>query len=79
MTNLKGVGLGKFLVIERDDVFKYLDDRERQTLGSLLDKIAQGRYEDNKSICNSYVIINKEEEYIDKIIKIMKENGHSGK
>lgn len=68
----------KFLIAKREDIDKYLDDSERSLLYDLMFKISHGRYHDDKSISNTYLVINTDEPYSDEIIKIMKANGQWG-
>ena len=52
-----------FIVIKREDVIKYLTYSERQNLDDILDKITNGRKQDNKNPINYYYVCNTDEPY----------------
>lgn len=69
----------RYTIINERDVKKYLSIGEQQDLAIVLDRmlgnIEHGREKDGKKPCNSYIVINTDEPYINKIIDVMKRNG----
>lgn len=72
----------RYTILNERDYEKYVDlrlqSRFEDVFGEVLEQIEDGRYKDGKEPFNNYVVINLDEPYIDKIIEIMKDNGHWG-
>lgn len=51
------------IVIKKEDSLKYLSDKERQQLDSILQAIMGGREKDGKRPVNTYYICNTDEPY----------------
>lgn len=72
----------KYTVINEKDRKKYLTAEQNGVLEGVLfyylGKIEEGRERDGKEPFNSYIVINLDEPYVDKIIDILKRNGHWG-
>jgi len=62
----------KFHVHNMTDEY-YLNDSERQMLHTLLNKIREGRLSNMKKE-NSYVVVNEDEPYADKVWGLIKES-----
>lgn len=65
----------KFLVIKNNDVMDYLTPTETSILIELVDKINLSKIKDKKNI-NEYIVVNRDEKYIEDIIDVLRENGH---
>lgn len=52
-----------FIVIKKEDAFKYLSETEQRTLDNILEKICQGRTKDYKPPYNTYYVCNTDEPY----------------
>lgn len=52
-----------YIVIKREDAFKYLTEVELQSLEHILTVITQGRSNDNKKSFNDYYVCNTDEPY----------------
>lgn len=65
----------KYVVLKLEDCNKYLDDLGQMALDLICQTIVDGRYEDGKKF-NEYIVINKDENYINDIINVLKNNGH---
>lgn len=68
----------KFLVIKEEDIYRHLNTLDKKELTRILNKITNGRKLEGKAPDNTYVVVNTDESYIDRIIEIMKSNGHWG-
>lgn len=68
----------KFLVLKHEDIDKVLE--ESSYIGNYLDDLSSGireiRENEGRNTNPKYVVINMDEPYIDKIIDIMRDNGH---
>lgn len=58
------------IVIKKEDL-KYISAEEMHVLMCLLNKISNGRVQDNKSPKNKYYIVNQDEPYAEKILNII--------
>lgn len=61
--------LNTYVVIKREDIFRYLKGSEQLALVEMLTKIISGRVADNKEPVNNYYVVNKEEPFADKWIE----------
>ena len=52
----------KYIVIKRDDVYRYLLASEQTILTKILRRIAQERLNEGKKL-NSYFVVNRDEDY----------------
>lgn len=68
----------KFLVVKSEDINQHLNNIDRRDLLRILNKIETGRKLTGKENGHSYLVVNTDESYADRIINIMKENGHYG-
>ena len=73
----------KFVVINKNDVSKYVQSSEiiesfNETLTNVSNCIEHGRNQDDKNVENSYIVINTDESYIDEVVEILKRHGHWG-
>lgn len=60
-----------YIVMKKDDVEKYLSKDEIQSIDDILEKISDGRLEDNKHPCNTYYVCNMDEPYADAVQKVI--------
>ncbi len=74
---LRGGNFNKFVVLNINDIRKYLDDKQQNELNFINDEINSGRFNDDKSM-NKYIVINTDESYAPEIVEILKKNGHWG-
>ena len=63
----------KFTVFNNKDIEKYLTQEQKNNLEAICYAINYGRTNDNKKI-NDYWVVNQDETYADKIIKIILED-----
>lgn len=72
----------RYTILNEHDYQKYtskeLKEKFEEVFDEVLEGIEIGRDLDGKNPFNNYVVINLDEPYIDKIIEIMKHNGHWG-
>ncbi|WP_369878133.1 hypothetical protein JNUCC21_11250 [Bacillus sp. JNUCC-21] len=68
--------MSKFTVIKIEDAEKYLTYQERLCLGAFIGRINFCRREAEGKDVNDYVVINRDEPYIDEVTDIMKKHGH---
>ena len=52
-----------FLVLKKDDLVKYLEKQEIESLRNILKKIEKGRKTDGKNPANKYYVCNMDEPY----------------
>jgi len=69
-------GNGKYLVLKNTDLDQYLDSDFEYHLHAIVQEVEARRMADGKVDDNHYVVINKDEPYIDEIIAILKKHGH---
>jgi hypothetical protein len=77
MSKFEGVAW-KFIVFNWKDIDRYLDEVDFEALDSIAAKINIGRIQEGKKL-NSYITVNADEPYADKVIDIMKEYGDWGR
>ena len=58
-----------YIIIKRDDAKKYLTQEEIRALVNILEKISDGRMDDNKHPVNTYYVCNTDEPYADTVHK----------
>ncbi|OKP95114.1 hypothetical protein A3849_27835 [Paenibacillus sp. P46E] len=68
----------KFTVIKNADIEEYLDEGEKSDLSRLLWKIGRLRKLDGKVAEQTHLVISTDESYVQKVVDILKENGHWG-
>ncbi|AIW03561.1 hypothetical protein CPT_Moonbeam163 [Bacillus phage Moonbeam] len=71
-------GIGKFIVLKNGDLDRYLDDELEWDLYNIVQTIAAGRSIEGKVEDNHYIVVNKDEPYIDEVIAVLKKHGHWG-
>lgn len=59
-----------YLIFKKED-FKYLNKRKLKQLNDIISIITNGRIGDGKNIDNKYFVVNQNELYADKILKII--------
>ncbi|AIW03240.1 hypothetical protein CPT_Mater83 [Bacillus phage Mater] len=69
-------GIGKFLVLKNDDLDRYLDAELENDLYNIVQTVDAGRMVEGKVEDNHYIIINKDEPYIQEIIDVLKRHNH---
>ncbi|WP_340191415.1 hypothetical protein [Bacillus amyloliquefaciens] len=67
--------MSKFIVLKMDDVKDHLTFEEQLFLGIFIDRINLCRETEGKAL-NDYVVINRDESYIDEVTDIMRKHGH---
>lgn len=67
----------KFLVWKLEDLEK-LTEAQRELIGVYGEIIKENREKDGKNPTPEYIVINLDEPYVEKVIKIMIENKHWG-
>ncbi|MEC2403314.1 hypothetical protein ABES35_16745 [Bacillus subtilis] len=65
----------KFIVLKMDDIKDHLNGEDQLFLGSLIDRINVCREAEGKAV-NNYVVINRDEPYINEVTDIMRKHGH---
>lgn len=60
-----------YIVIKQEDAKKYLSREEIHSLINIIDKISNGRMEDNKHPDNTYYVCNTDEPYADAVHKVI--------
>jgi hypothetical protein len=66
----------KYLVLKRNDIYKYLNEGQLHSLLSIVNQIEECRQQEGKSASNEYLIINTDESYAHKVAEIMQSYGH---
>lgn len=77
MIDLTGMEM-KFTVIKNADIEEYLDEGEKSVLSSLFWKIGGLRKSDGKVAEQPHIVISTDESYLQRVVDILKENGHWG-
>lgn len=65
----------KFIVLKMDDIKDHLTGEDQLFLGLLIDRINVCREAEGKAV-NNYVVINRDEPYINEVTDIMRKHGH---
>ncbi|MCY9259141.1 hypothetical protein MOF13_08555 [Bacillus spizizenii] len=65
----------KFIALKMDDIKDHLTGEDQLFLGLLIDRINVCREAEGKAV-NNYVVINRDEPYINEVTDIMKKHGH---
>lgn len=60
-----------YIIIKREDAQKYLSNDEIKKLVGMLEKISDGRMEDNKHQSNTYYVCNTDEPYADAVHNVI--------
>lgn len=63
--------LDTHIVIKKDDIFKYLTEKQRVKLGEFLGFIDVGRHMDGKDMINTYYVVNTDEPYAEEVYRII--------
>lgn len=66
----------KFVVFKLTDIGRYLTVPQYDALTEIARRIEQGRREDGRDTDNKYIVINRDEQYANEVIEIMKRHGH---
>lgn len=77
MIELPGMEM-KFTVIKNADIEEYLDEGEKSDLSRLLWKVGRLRKLDGKVAEQAHLVISTDESYVQRVVDILKENGHWG-
>lgn len=67
--------MSKFIILKTEDIKDHLTFEEQLFLGALIDRINVCRETEGKTF-NDYVVINRDEPYIDEVTDIMKKHGY---
>ena len=67
---------GKFVVLKKTDIEKYIGSDNKSALINICSVIAYGREKGGKSPSNSYLVINRDEPYAPAVAEIMRAHGH---
>jgi len=68
----------KYEVMKLDDIDEFLSTAHRYYLADIVHSIQDGRRKQGKKPCNSYVVVNEDEPYANKVWDLIKES-YSGK
>jgi len=63
----------KYLVLKHEDIDKYLSEAGREELARLCCHIRDGREKDGKYPAPSYVVVNEDEPYAEKVWRLVQE------
>lgn len=80
MANTNGMKT-KFIVLKTSDVNRFLSSEEMFEFNKLLTKIGERKERSQGRTAhrpNTYLVVNTDEPYADKVIDILKANGHWG-
>ena len=61
----------KYEVMKLDDVEKYLNSDQKAILSGIVETIQEGRKRDGKVPCNSYVVVNEDQQYAEIVWKLI--------
>jgi hypothetical protein len=67
----------KFMVLNKEDIENYLTKEQKKNLENITQTIQNKREINGKSVDNSYVVVNMDEEYSQEIIDILNANNNN--
>lgn len=59
-------------VFKNEDLYRYLDANEYESIVNAGEKINQGRFKDDRQTDSTYIVVNMDEPYVDEVIEVLK-------